>query len=202
LGVQCYRSQHHTSDKQPESEARLVRKAAKEFFYVVVFVVIASALGATQIATGTTTQASSSQAPAKSNTSTTTPAANADASGVIFFPSDQVSQTFAKGATLYNGNPERNYRVHIFHRDTPGEVEIHTKDVDVLYVLEGSATFVTGGTVNGGKETAPGEIRVASMDGGVVRRLNKGDIIIVPANVTHWFKEVQQPITYLGVKVR
>jgi quercetin dioxygenase-like cupin family protein len=120
----------------------------------------------------------------------------------MYFPKDQVSQSFDKGATLYNGNPERNYRVHIFHRDKPGEVEVHTKDTDIFYILEGAATFVTGGTTVGGKETAPTEFRGTSMDGGVVRLITKGDVLIIPANVPHWFKEVQQPITYFGVKVR
>jgi quercetin dioxygenase-like cupin family protein len=38
------------------------------------------------------------------------------------------------------------------------------------------------------------------MAGGVVRQVTRGDVLIIPANVTHWFKEIQQPITYFGVK--
>jgi len=180
-----------------------VTEAAKRFFYLVVIVLIASALGSPQSADNRTIQDSAPQTTsAKSNAATTPPALKGDASGVIFFPKDQVSQSFAKGATLYDGNPERNYRVHIFHRDKPGEVEVHNKDTDIFYILEGSATFATGGTVVGGKETAPSEVRVASMEGGVARVLSKGDVIIIPANVPHWFKEIQQPVTYFVVKVR
>jgi len=41
------------------------------------------------------------------------------------------------------------------------------------------------------------------MEGGVARVLSKGDVIIIPpANVPHWFKEIQQPVTYFVVKVR
>jgi quercetin dioxygenase-like cupin family protein len=173
-----------------------VTSAAKKFFYLVAVLILISVLRSAQSAGSAAAPDPPPRALAQANT------ARADASGVIFLSNDQVSQTFAKGATLYNGNPERNYRVHIFHRDTPGEVEVHSQDTDILYILEGSATFITGGTIAGGKETAPDEIRLASMDGGVVRRLTKGDVIIVPARVPHWFKEVQQPITYLGVKVR
>jgi len=54
----------------------------------------------------------------------------------------------------------------------------------------------------GGKETAPTEVRGASMDGGVVRQISKGDVLIIPAKVPHWFREIQHPITYFGVKVR
>src|SRR5712692_10539793 len=37
------------------------------------------------------------------------------------------------------------YTVTCSHRTEPGVVEIHTKETDVIYVLDGSATFVTGG---------------------------------------------------------
>ena len=69
-------------------------------------------------------------------------------------------------------------------------------------MLDGPATFVTEGTMVGGKYAAPYEVRGTSMEGGVVRQVGKGDVIIIPANVTHWWKEVQQPITYFGVKTR
>ncbi len=151
---------------------------------------IASVFGLLDSAGSVTTQDSPPQASAPA----TEPAANADPSGVIYLPNSQVSQSFAKGAVLYNGNPERNYRVHIFHRDKPGEVEVHTKDTDIFYILDGAATFGTGGTIVGGKDTAPGEVRAAAMEGGVDRTISKGDIVIIPANVPHRFKEIQQPI--------
>jgi quercetin dioxygenase-like cupin family protein len=125
-----------------------------------------------------------------------------DASGVMYFPQQETAAAFKDSVMLYDGVPEKNYRVAVYHRDKGGEVEIHKKDTDVFYILEGSATFVTGGTITGGKETAVDEVRVATMEGGVARKVGKGDVIIVPANVTHWYKEVQQPITYFGVKVR
>lgn len=178
-------------------------EAGKRFGYLVVLVVIAATLGTPQRTSSTASHDSARQAPpGAASAARSAVAINEDASGVIFISKDQVAQSYAKGAVLYNGNPERNYRVHIFHRDGPGEVEVHSKDTDVLYILEGSATFVTGGKLVGGKETAPFEVRGPSMDGGVVRPVTKGDVIIVPPNVTHWFKEVQQPITYFGVKVR
>lgn len=131
------------------------------------------------------------------------PAAKTDANGVIFFDKDAVDQGFAKGATLYNGNSEgKNYRVHTLVRNAPGEVEVHTKDTDIFYILDGSATFVTGGVISGSRDTAPDEKRGASMSGGTTYHLSKGDVVIIPANVTHWFKELQQPVTYLVIKVR
>ena len=125
-----------------------------------------------------------------------------DASGVMYFSSEEITPAFKANLMMYDGVPQKNYRVAVFHRDKGGEVEIHKKDTDVFYILEGQATFVTGGTMTGGTETAPDEVRIATMEGGVARKIGKGDVIVVPANVPHWFKEVGKPVTYFGVKVR
>ena len=70
--------------------------------------------------------------------------------------------------------------VHASRRDTEGQVEVHTKDADIIYMLDGSTTFVTGGTMVGGKTTAPDEIRGTSIQGGETRTLTKGDVMFVP----------------------
>lgn len=125
-----------------------------------------------------------------------------DTSGVRYFTKGEVTPAFKANLMLYDGVPAKNYRVAVYHRDKGGEVEIHKKDTDVFYILEGEATFITGGAVTGGRETAPDEIRIATMEGGVTRKIGKGDVIVIPANVTHWFKQVEKPVTYFGVKVR
>jgi glc operon protein GlcG len=120
---------------------------------------------------------------------------------VHYFTRDQVAASFAKGAVLLDG-AGRNYMVHTSRRTTPGQAEIHTRDTDIIYVVEGSATFVTGGTAVGAKETAADELRGAAIDGGVTRRIAKGDVITVPAGTAHWFKDVPGPLAYYTVKVR
>jgi len=120
---------------------------------------------------------------------------------VTYFPADKVSAAFAKGTVLFDGEG-RNYMVHASRRDAAGQAEVHVRDSDIIYVLEGSTTFVTGGTVVDGKTTAPDEIRGTRIDGGESRRLGKGDVIIVPNGTPHWFKEVQGPVLYYVVKVR
>ena len=128
----------------------------------------------------------------------TSPSLGAD---VTYFPAEKVSAAFAKGAVLFDGEG-RNYMVHASRRDAAGQAEVHVKDADIIYVLEGSTTFVTGGTMVDGKTTAPDEIRGPRIDGGESRRLGKGDVIIVPHGTPHWFKEVQGPVLYYVVKVR
>ena len=120
-------------------------------------------------------------------------------SSVTYFPADQVNAAFAKGAVLVNNG---NYMVHASRREAEGQVEVHVKDADIIYMLEGTTTFVTGGEVVGGRTTAPDEIRGTSVRGGETRQLTKGDVIIVPKGTPHWFKEVSGPVLYYVVKVR
>jgi mannose-6-phosphate isomerase-like protein (cupin superfamily) len=118
---------------------------------------------------------------------------------VTYIPADQVKAAFAKGAVLVNNG---SYQVHASRREEPGQVEVHVKDTDVIYMLEGTATFVTGGTLVGGATTAPGEIRGSNVQGGETRTLTKGDVIIVPNGTPHWFREVSGPVLYYVVKVQ
>jgi glc operon protein GlcG len=119
---------------------------------------------------------------------------------VSYFEKDKVAAAFVKGAVLFD-NSEK-YMVHASHRDKAGVAEVHEQDADIIYVLDGSATFVTGGSVVDPKVTGPGEIRGREITGGETRTISKGDVIIVPAGTPHWFKEVPGPINYYVVKAR
>ena len=79
--------------------------------------------------------------------------------------------------------------------------EVHELDTDIIYVLDGTASLVTGGEVVDGKTTAPSEIRGASIRGGESRTLAKGDVLVVPNGTPHWFREVRGPFLYYVVKV-
>ncbi len=119
---------------------------------------------------------------------------------VSYFERAKVDAAFVKGAVLFDNSDK--YMVHASHRDKAGAVEVHEQDADIIYVLEGSATLVTGGEVISGKVVAPGEIRGTDVKGGETRTISKGDVIIVPAGTPHWFKEVAGPINYYVVKAR
>ena len=120
---------------------------------------------------------------------------------VSYFSKAEVDEGFSKGAVLFDGSG-RNYMVHTSRREGPGMVEVHTKDTDILYVLKGSATIVTGGTMVDGKPIAADEIRGREITGGESRKLVPGDAMIIPNGVPHWFKEVQAPFLYYVIKVR
>lgn len=121
---------------------------------------------------------------------------------VTYFDSQTVAAAFAKGAVLLDDSDGRNYMVHASHRDKSGLAEIHMEDTDIIYVLDGTATFVTGGTAVAPKTIASGEIRGSAISGGETRLIKRGDVIVVPNGVPHWFKEVSGPFNYYVVKVR
>jgi len=130
------------------------------------------------------------------------PATAAAAAPVTYFDREAVAAAFGSGAVLFDGGASRDFMIHASRRGAAGMAEIHMDETDVIYVQEGSATFVTGGTVTGSREIGPGEIRGTSIEGGETRRLSRGDVIIVPRGTPHWFREVQGPLTYYVVKVR
>src|SRR5205085_6824078 len=98
--------------------------------------------------------------------------AQANAAPVQYFPSTEVAAPYAKGSVLLDGSG-RNYMVHASRREKSGMAEVHKLDADVIHVLDGGATFVTGGTVVDPKEIATDEVRGSSIQGGQTREIAK-----------------------------
>jgi mannose-6-phosphate isomerase-like protein (cupin superfamily) len=124
---------------------------------------------------------------------------NAQTPGVSYFPAADVEASFAKGGTLTDSD---RFRVMTATRTGGGEAEQHANDIDIFHVLEGSATFITGGTLVGAHETAPGETRGSALEGGTSLTLKAGDVITIQAGVPHWFKVVDGHVRYFVVKVK
>jgi quercetin dioxygenase-like cupin family protein len=131
-----------------------------------------------------------------------TSAANDPAAPVSYFERSKVDEAFSKGSILLDGSDGRNYMVHASRREKAGQAEIHTKDTDVIYVLDGTATFITGGEAINAKTTAVDELRGESIRNGQTRQIAKGDVIVVPNGVPHQFAQVTDPFLYYVVKVR
>ena len=125
------------------------------------------------------------------------PAATAQ-NPVTYIPGDETRAAFARGRPLTETDL---YKVHASRRDAPGEAEQHARDTDIFYVLDGTATIVTGGTIAGGRTVAAGEVRCPRIEGGTARTLAKGDVIVIPGGVPHWFSGVNAPFLYYVVKV-
>jgi uncharacterized protein GlcG (DUF336 family)/mannose-6-phosphate isomerase-like protein (cupin superfamily) len=122
------------------------------------------------------------------------PAATAQAT---FVEPSNVSAAFAKGMPLLE---TAGYKVHASRRVEPGQAEIHTLDTDVIYVVDGSATLVTGGKAIDPKEIAPNEIRGSKIEGGEEHQITKGEVIIIPNGVSHQFTAVNGELHYFVCK--
>src|SRR5581483_6669478 len=125
------------------------------------------------------------------------PTPQVPASGVMYFDAKTVVDAVNR-PNAFVAAPDLSVQVN--KRVQAGGVEVHDKESDVFYVLDGEATFVTGGTLEGGRSTRPGQQMGSAISGGDTYHLAKGDVIVVEAGVPHWFKEVPQSIPYYVVK--
>jgi quercetin dioxygenase-like cupin family protein len=125
-------------------------------------------------------------------------AADAPPTEVVVLDHAKMTDAFSKGMPVLVNT---SYKIQAGRRVMPGQVEVHASDTDILYITEGTATFTTGGTVVDPKTTGPGEVRADKMTGGVAHHLTKGDVIVIPAGVSHQFTEVSGTFLYLVVKV-
>jgi uncharacterized cupin superfamily protein len=117
---------------------------------------------------------------------------------VTYVDAAKVAEAIAKTGLLAN---TPGYMVTGAHRGAPGQVEVHEKTTDIVFVQDGEATYVTGGKMIGGKQTKAGEWLGTDIEGGTVHHLKKGDVIIVPAGQPHWFKEVPDHLNHYMVRV-
>ncbi len=131
--------------------------------------------------------------------------AAADAPKTVAPPTDaviiehaKVDDAFAKGLPMLINT---SYKIQAGRRVMGGQSEIHERDTDIFYVTEGTATLVTGGKSINSKPTGPGEFRGDRIEGGVTRKITKGDLIVIPAGVPHWMSEVEGTFLYLVIKV-
>jgi mannose-6-phosphate isomerase-like protein (cupin superfamily) len=90
-----------------------------------------------------------------------------------------------------------HYRVNIVRRTSAQGAIAHPDGTEVHHIIDGSATFVTGGTIVRAAGAPAGS---ATIEGGESRRVSKGDVILVPAGTPHWYKDLDGSITYLEVR--
>jgi quercetin dioxygenase-like cupin family protein len=88
------------------------------------------------------------------------------------------------------------YKVTVRRKEGPQEPEFHKDKTHIFYVLEGTATLITGGKVpRPGNGRYVGENDTEHFDGQTVEggetwKLEPGSIVVIPAGVIHWFKDV------------
>jgi mannose-6-phosphate isomerase-like protein (cupin superfamily) len=110
------------------------------------------------------------------------------------------SDAFGRGPLLFDR--PNDYQIHAVRRDTAGEVEQHALDTELIFVLDGSATFVTGGSIAGARSLGANETTGTGIRDGESRRLGRGDILLVPNATPHWLSEVNPSVRYFAVRLR
>ena len=118
--------------------------------------------------------------------------------GAAFFSRDELERKFEHGGLLLD---LKRYKLDAGRREAPGEAEYHERFVDVMHVVAGTATVVTGGKMVEPREIEAGELRASSLDGGEPHALAEGDVLAVPSKVPHQFVDVSDPFLYFVVKV-
>ena len=87
------------------------------------------------------------------------------------------------------------HRINIVRRTKGAGATAHEGAAELHHIIEGSGTFVTGGTL-----VRPAGGGAASIEGGVSKRVMKGDVLVVPAGMPHWYKDLDGTMTYLEVR--
>ena len=126
-------------------------------------------------------------------------ARDGEGKAAAYFPAESVAAKFATGGLLHD---TPGYKVDAGRRTAPGEVEYHEHVADIMHVVSGTATVVTGGQMIASRAVGPGEMRADAIEGGTRRELGAGDVLVIPPGVPHHFTAVSDPFLYLVAKVR
>jgi mannose-6-phosphate isomerase-like protein (cupin superfamily) len=93
------------------------------------------------------------------------------------------------------------YNANLEYRASVGPASIHEKEAEVFYVIDGSATMVTGGKLLGESRTNAENLTGTGIEGGMSRSVAKGDFVVVPENTPHWFSSINGAITLMSLHV-
>jgi mannose-6-phosphate isomerase-like protein (cupin superfamily) len=117
---------------------------------------------------------------------------------VHFIPHDQAAAVMAKGGPIVS-DPGL---VILANRREAGVVEFHEHTSHIFIMVDGEATFITGGTMVGTKRTGPDQMTATSIEGGETFHLSKGDVITIPAKTPHWWKEIStRTVGYYAINI-
>ena len=91
------------------------------------------------------------------------------------------------------------YNVSMEHRvNVPQNASVHDKEAELFYVIDGSATLVTGGKLVNPTRTGDNQ-SAATVEGGTAKRMGKGDFFLVPEGTPHWFSKIDGELTLMSL---
>ena len=135
------------------------------------------------------------------------PSSSVVGSGIELFPATTIAR--AAGALAQGSTTGRTFASYPgFHyvqsrRIASGSPEVHDQWIDVTVVQAGRATLLTGGRVEGGGITTPGEHRGGRIVGGSAQHISAGDLVTIPVGIPHQYQLTQgDTIRYLTIKIK
>jgi len=93
------------------------------------------------------------------------------------------------------------YNANLEYRASVGPAAVHEKEAEMFYVIDGSATLVTGGKLAGESRTNAENLTGTGIEGGTPQAVAKGDFIIVPENTPHWFSTINGTLVLMSLHV-
>lgn len=82
------------------------------------------------------------------------------------------------------------YVATLEYRVSVGAAGVHPDQAEMMYVIEGSATLITGGKLTG-----------KTIEGGNSRTVSKGDFLVVPEGTPHWFSSIPNTLVLMTIKM-
>jgi mannose-6-phosphate isomerase-like protein (cupin superfamily) len=93
------------------------------------------------------------------------------------------------------------YMANLEYRASVGLAAVHEKEAELMYVVDGSGTIVTGGTLVNQTRTNPANLTGTAIDGGTQQKIAKGDFIFIPENTPHWISAIDGTIILVSLHV-
>ena len=91
------------------------------------------------------------------------------------------------------------YNVSLEYRVAVANAAVHETEAELFYVIDGSATLVTGGKLKNETRTNETNLSGSAIEGGQSRHVAKGDFIMVPEGVAHWFSAIDGTVVLMSL---
>jgi mannose-6-phosphate isomerase-like protein (cupin superfamily) len=91
------------------------------------------------------------------------------------------------------------YNASLEYRVAVANAAVHEKEAEMFFVMDGAGTIVTGGKLTAQSRTNAENLTGSGIEGGMSRRVAKGDFIMVPENTPHWFSAIDGSLTLMSL---
>jgi mannose-6-phosphate isomerase-like protein (cupin superfamily) len=129
---------------------------------------------------------------------------------ITYFSHDSVDASFAQalastGSRDLYARKDRQGKTWAIHSNSRGKSDegvLHSHEdwTGVVVIMSGSATFITPGTPSVAKIAKAAADGGQAIGGGESHRVGKGDVVIIPPNAPHMYKNIEEPFRYLVIQ--